>query len=259
MSPTLPRDHRTTVIQKENINMEKQTPLAERVKVFESWSQTYNDSIVSLMRRKFGADYADTIRKIAHTAAPRPGDKILDIATGTGTVALALSNLTNNQCHITGIDISESMLASARENVLKAGLQDRFVFQTASAEQLPFDSDTFDLVTSSLAIHHTEVMRVLSEMLRVLKPGGRITVADVTANRTWRAPLGVGIVFRALDQLYMMGTESNDIFCEFHTVPEWEQMARQLGLTESMTYQIPPKRIWSRGIVIVSGRKPASN
>ncbi|MCG8401311.1 MAG: class I SAM-dependent methyltransferase [Firmicutes bacterium] len=237
--------------------MKAQTPLAESVKVFESWSHTYNDSIVVLMQKKFGADYADTIRRVANTASPRPGDKILDVATGTGTVALALSNLTNNTCHITGIDISESMLNSARDNVKQAGLSKNFVFQVASAEELPFESNSFDLVTSSLAIHHTKVMQVLKEMARVLKPGGRLTVADVTANPSWRTPLG--LMFRFMDQLYMMGTESNDLFCEFHTVAEWEKMAGKLRLEDIKISQIPPKHVWSRGIVIIGGRKPLPN
>lgn len=235
--------------------MSGQIAPVKNIEVFEAWSHSYNESIITLMQQKFGVDYEWFIRKVASITTPNSGDKILDVATGPGTVALALSNYAKNSCQITGIDISESMLNCARKNVSKVGLEENFEFRLANAEELPFESNMFDITTSSLIIHHTKVMQVLKEMIRVLKPGGRITVADVTANDNWRNS-EKGLIFQGMDQLYMLGTESYDLPSEFHTFSEWNEMVEALHLVDVEKVEISPKHQWSRGIVIISGRKP---
>lgn len=230
-----------------------QTHIKKRIDVFESWSKTYNQSIVDLMLKKFGVDYRDAILGVARKAAPRPGEDVLDIATGTGTVALALAEEADKECRIMGIDITQSMLDAARKNVEGTGMGDIFAFRQASAEELPFADNSYDVVTSSLALHHTNVPSVLKECHRVLRPGGRVVIADVTANDTWRSPLGA--FYRLMDQLYMLGTESNDLFCQFHTHEEWWNLMRNTGFMGVEQKVFPPKHSWSRGIVITSGSK----
>lgn len=231
-----------------------QTSLEKRVEVFESWTATYNDSIVALMQRKFGMDYRDAIRGVVAMAHPAPGENILDVATGTGTVAIALAEAAEGDCHITGIDITAAMIEAARKNVAERGMEPVFTFQEASAEDLPFAADTFDLVTSSLALHHTNVVKVLREVRRVLRPGGRAVIADVTANRSWRGMLGP--MARVFDQMYMFGTESNDLFCEFHTSGEWRRLMREAGFKETLMDFHEPKHFFSRGIAVIRGIKP---
>jgi ubiquinone/menaquinone biosynthesis C-methylase UbiE len=234
--------------------MPQQTHINKRIEVFESWSETYDQSIVDLMLNKFGVHYRDAILGVARKAAPKPGEEVLDIATGTGTVAMALAEEANAECRITGIDITQSMLDSARSNVNAAGIGEVFEFRQASAEKLPFADASYDVVTSSLALHHTNVPAVLRECRRVLRPGGRVAIADVTANKTWRGP--VGAFYRLMDQLYMLGTESNDLFCQFHTEEEWPELMRDAGFASVERHVFEPKHCWSRGIVLVSGVKP---
>ncbi|WP_147820748.1 methyltransferase domain-containing protein [Salidesulfovibrio onnuriiensis] len=236
--------------------MPQQTHITKRIAVFESWSTTYNQSIVDLMLKKFGVDYRDAILGVARKAAPKEGEDVLDIATGTGTVALALAEEADAGCRITGIDITQSMLDAARRNVNAAGIGDIFEFRQASAEELPFADNSYDVVTSSLALHHTNVPSVLRECHRVLRPGGRVVIADVTANKTWRSP--VGAFYKLMDQLYMLGTESNDLFCQFHTHEEWMGLMRNAKFAGVEQKFFEPKHSWSRGIVIVSGTKPSA-
>lgn len=236
--------------------MPQQTHIKKRIAVFESWSKTYNQSIVDLMLKKFGVDYRDAILGVARKAAPQSEEQVLDIATGTGTVALALAEEANAECRIMGIDITQSMLDAARKNVDATGLGDVFDFQQASAEELPFADNSYDVVTSSLALHHTNVPAVLKECHRVLRPGGRVVIADVTANKTWRSP--VGAFYRLMDQIYMLGTESNDLFCQFHTQEEWLNLMHNAGFAAVEQQYFAPKHSWSRGIIIVSGTKPSA-
>src|SRR5207245_4642747 len=98
----------------------------------------------------FGRDKA--IReKLIELAAPAPGEKVLDVGCGTGTLALALkSSVGTGEVH--GIDASPEMIDVAKEKAAKAGAD--IEFQVGLIEALPLPAATFDLVTSSLILHH---------------------------------------------------------------------------------------------------------
>jgi ubiquinone/menaquinone biosynthesis C-methylase UbiE len=135
----------------------------------------------------FGRDKA--IReKLIELAAPAPGEKVLDVGCGTGTLALALkSSVGTGEVH--GIDASPEMIDVAREKAAKAG--SAVDFQVALIEALPFPDATFDLVTSSLMLHHLpdDLKHTgLAEIRRVLKPGSRFMALDFAAHS--HSPLG---------------------------------------------------------------------
>src|ERR687888_2562272 len=135
----------------------------------------------------FGRDKA--IReKLIELAAPAPGEKVLDVGCGTGTLALALkSRVGTGEVH--GIDASPEMIDVAKKKAAKAGAA--IDFQVALIEVLPFPAATFDLVTSSLMLHHLpdDLKRTgLAEIRRVLKPGGRFMAVDFAAHS--HSPLG---------------------------------------------------------------------
>ena len=107
-------------------------------------------------------------------ANPKPGERALDVATGTGNTALALAE---QGVDVTGLDVSSRMLAQAEGRAREEGLRVRFV--EGSAENMPFGDAGFDLVTARHAPHHfRDVSKFLSEVHRVLKPGGRFVMAD---------------------------------------------------------------------------------
>lgn len=103
-------------------------------------------------------------------ATVTPGERALDVATGTGNTAFALAEA---GADVVGLDVSPGMLAQAEAR----GDAARFV--QGSAESLPFEDASFDLVTARHAPHHfRDVARFLEEARRVLKPGGRFVMAD---------------------------------------------------------------------------------
>jgi ubiquinone/menaquinone biosynthesis C-methylase UbiE len=98
---------------------------------------------------------------------PQPGDRALDVAGGTGALAEAMAG---RIAEMTVADVSEPMLANVPAWATRV---------VARAEQLPFEDETFDLITCVRALHHIESpTRALDEMARVTAPGGRIVVED---------------------------------------------------------------------------------
>jgi ubiquinone/menaquinone biosynthesis C-methylase UbiE len=108
-------------------------------------------------------------------AAPHPDDRALDISTGGGHTALAIAPYVRD---VIASDLTPRILQAAREFITAKGAEN-VSFVIADAEQLPFLGASFDLVTVRIAPHHyADVQAAVSEMARVLVPGGRLVIID---------------------------------------------------------------------------------
>ena len=108
-----------------------------------------------------------------------PGEAVLDVGCGTGSLAIAAKRHVGSTGTVYGIDASPEMLARAGKKAAKTGLE--VVFRNGAAQALPFADGQFDAVLSTLLLHHlprTARQQCASEMRRVLKPGGRALVVD---------------------------------------------------------------------------------
>lgn len=104
--------------------------------------------------------------------------KILDVATGTADVALMTYKYLK-PAHITGIDISEGMLDFGRQKVAKLGLEEKINLLKGDSEAINFPDATFDAITVAFGVRNFENLeKGLTEMLRVLKPGGKLVVLE---------------------------------------------------------------------------------
>lgn len=118
-------------------------------------------------------------RQIVDLARLTPGESLLDVGCGTGSLAIAAKCRVGQQGQVFGIDASPEMIARARSKTTSAGIE--VSFGTAVAEALPFDDATFDAVVSTLMLHHLPRQvrqQCLKEIRRVLKPDGRVLVVD---------------------------------------------------------------------------------
>jgi len=103
---------------------------------------------------------------------------MLDVATGTGDFAFEAIQILN-PAKVIGVDISQGMLDVADEKIKKRGLADRFEVRLGDSEKLLFDDNTFDAVTVAFGVRNYENLEQgLSDMLRVLKPGGKIVILE---------------------------------------------------------------------------------
>jgi demethylmenaquinone methyltransferase/2-methoxy-6-polyprenyl-1,4-benzoquinol methylase len=104
--------------------------------------------------------------------------QMLDVATGTGDFAIMAQRILQPD-HITGIDISEGMLAIGRKKIEKLGLDNKITLQGGDSETISFPDQTFDAITVAFGVRNFEHLeKGLSEMRRVLKPGGKLVILE---------------------------------------------------------------------------------
>jgi len=115
----------------------------------------------------------------------KPGEHVLDVGCGTGGVTIPAKLRVGKDGAVAGIDPAPEMIAVARRKAQRAGLE--IDFRMGVIESLPFPDAAFDVVTSSLMMHHLpEHLRVrgVAEIQRVLNPGGRLLIADMMRSTT---------------------------------------------------------------------------
>ena len=124
-------------------------------------------------------------RRAVRRAIGRKGEvSVLDVACGTGDFSIALARY-NPRASITGVDISAGMLAKGREKVSAAGLDGRIRLAEGDCEDLPFADSSFDAVCVGFGVRNFEHRALgLKEMLRVLKPGGKLVILELSVPRT---------------------------------------------------------------------------
>ena len=139
--------------------------------VFSTIAHRYDlmNTTLSFNRDKYWRRF--TVRKTGLT----PGGTALDVACGTGMLSIELAKVIGNSGRVVGLDFCENMLEIARKNIEKTPFQKNIELVQGNAMALPFPDNTFDCATIGLALRNVpDVEKCISEMRRVVKPGGRV-------------------------------------------------------------------------------------
>jgi ubiquinone/menaquinone biosynthesis C-methylase UbiE len=140
------------------------------------------------VHRRFGFDPDASVRFVLEQAFPLRG-RVLDIGTGKGRLVIPMAR---HLAHVTTVDINAEEQRHAWLEAIHAGVADRIRFVIHDARSLPWPAACFDAVVSWNVFHHLDDPgRVFGEMLRVLKPGGKLVLADFS-------PSG----FRLMDEIH---------------------------------------------------------
>jgi len=160
---------------RDEVRESDEAPAPQTKGIVLDWARRY-DMLVSLIT--LGREQA-LRQRTADLAQLRPGESVLDVGCGTGTLALVAKRRVGEAGRVAGIDPAPQMIARARRKAARQGLS--LDLQVGVIERLPFPDQSFDVVLSSLMMHHLpdDLKRQgLREIARVLKPGGRVLVLD---------------------------------------------------------------------------------
>jgi ubiquinone/menaquinone biosynthesis C-methylase UbiE len=131
---------------------------------------------------------AEYDRKIVSVLELSGASRVLDLGCGTGVLTRSIADKVNSGGQAVGIDAAAKMIQVAR----KKRATDNCRFEVMAAESLSFEDATFDAVVSSLFFHHVPLdlkEKALSEAFRILRPGGRLVIADMHIPTTWMGAL----------------------------------------------------------------------
>lgn len=144
------------------------------------------------------------VEPVLQAAAPKPGDRVLDVACGTGVVARAAADLVAPEGRVTGVDLNHAMLTVAQR------VSPEIDWRQGDVAALPFGEDAFDVATCQAAIFFfADPTGALQEMARVTRPGGRVVVqafSSLLAQPAYRPWVEVVARYAGPDAAQLLGT-----------------------------------------------------
>ncbi|MGL6072693.1 MAG: bifunctional demethylmenaquinone methyltransferase/2-methoxy-6-polyprenyl-1,4-benzoquinol methylase UbiE [Fimbriiglobus sp.] len=177
-------------------------------------------------------------RKVTKLVPPGPSSDgpMLDLCTGTGDLALAYDAVSDGKLDIIAADFTHEMLAIGQKKSEKRGRQERITFLEADAQELPFEANQFQLVTVSFGLRNiADTNRGLAEMVRVVKPGGRVAILEFSKPRgKFFGPLYrfyFAKVLPRVGQLFSKSPESayNYLPASVMSFPDYEQLTEMMA------------------------------
>jgi ubiquinone/menaquinone biosynthesis C-methylase UbiE len=225
---------------------------------YESWANSYDSDKAEMIRKDVGVSLEEFVDQVLDHCQLDTGQRVIDVGTGTGLIAVSIAKRLSGDCHILGIDISDPMLERAKLRIKEEGVKRSVVLRKASALDIPVEDATQDLVICVFTIRHTDIRRALQEFMRVLKSGGRAVVVDLCAPRKWRT-----MPARILLPLFRVGLllASRNVRAENRstllTAGEWKALIEERQGQAIEVEELPNKDQpdWKPGKVVVAWNK----
>ncbi|WP_324716786.1 methyltransferase domain-containing protein [Carboxydochorda subterranea] len=190
-----------------------------------------------------GHRHGSDLERLIEMLRPRPGERALDVATGGGHTAFRLAN---HVAEVIGLDLTEAMRDPFERTAREHGLHN-VRFHVGDAEHLPFEDGAFDVVVSRRAPHHfADIRRALAEMTRVLRPGGRLGIADMSPPED----PGAAALLNALE----LARDSSH--ARAYTPGEWRELVTRAGLEVTHLETVSADVPWEQWLAPISPDSP---
>jgi demethylmenaquinone methyltransferase/2-methoxy-6-polyprenyl-1,4-benzoquinol methylase len=234
---------------------------AHIIDTFTELAPRYEEVVNAELNRFWGWSYAAFVSQLIEMTPISERGRMLDLATGTGVIPRKVisGGLRRNPMH--GLDITMSMLMRAKKKLLAEEIQDQVHLVCASAMEIPYGSESFDLVTCALATHHMEVRQLLAETSRILHKGGLLSIADVGGSDLWKLPI-VKFFLRIAAFLYFVIKENaSRAWAEAEAVSnvrspeEWSELLIQAGFQDIKITRLTSKHRWIPAPLVIQAIK----
>ena len=220
------------------------------VETFTELAPRYEEVVDAELSAFWGWRYSDFADHLLEMTPINHEDRVLDVATGTAVIPRKLQGRLGNDVPIHGLDITPAMLSGAQHIVAAQKSPHRFCFVCASAMEMPYQSERFDVVTCGLATHHMDAQEMLNEMYRVLRSRGQLSIADAGLSSVWNFP-GIKLLLKLAAFVYYIFKENlNRAWAEakavsnIRLVEEWHEMLAALGFTDIKITRLRSKYFW---------------
>jgi ubiquinone/menaquinone biosynthesis C-methylase UbiE len=158
----------------------------EVVEAFSELAPRYEQTMERELRTLWGLSYLELIGRLVEIAPINERALLLDVATGTAQIPLALARRVDNHSAIVGLDLTPAMLRRGQAHIAASGVSPAIRLVCSSATDMPLGTGLFDVVLCAFAMHHMDVPQVLLQIHRVLKDDGHLVLCDVNAPVYWQ-------------------------------------------------------------------------
>ena len=232
------------------------------VQAFTELAPEYEPTMDRELLQFWGITYATFVEQLLQAAAVQPGERVLDVATGTAYLPRKLAGRMTPKGRIVGLDITLAMLQRAairRQTDAADGSNGRgasIQLICGSAMAMPIRDQTFDVIVCGLGTHHMAVASLLGEMRRVTRQGGRLVIADVAASAFWRSAAGA-LLLRLLLWHYGLTQHSarsraeTEAFDNLRTATEWRELLDRSGFGDIDISERRARRPWYPSALVI--------
>ena len=228
------------------------------IEAFTELAPRYEEVVNAELDRFWGWSYEGFVNQLIRaTSIPYTG-RMLDLATGTGVIPITVaangfhprsgSIVEANRIH--GLDITMSMLGRAKKKIVSSNVQNRIDLVCASAMDIPYANEAFELVTCALATHHMDVKLLLSESWRILRAEGMLSIADVGGSSLWKLPVVKFFLRIAAFMYFLLNENIHRAWAEAEAVSnvrskeEWFDLLVETGFRNIKITKLKSKHRW---------------
>lgn len=208
------------------------------IEAFTEMAPDYERKVNSELDFLWGWSYQAFLNVLIEKTPIHKNDRILDVATGTGVISHHLAHNGLSKKNIHALDITYPMLIQTKKRFEKSKIKDKGSLVCASAMEMPYQGNVFNLVICGLATHHMNVEKFVSESKRILATNGRLSIIDVGGSLVWKIP-GIRSIFRVLAYFFFLMRESHTrAWAESASISnlmskeEWQTLLTNLGFKD---------------------------